>query len=70
MQQHYTVSLTLPLRLTATSTAEAQTQADVLITGSNATGTLAAALTAGLTSGEFMVRIPHDPADLLCCVCG
>ena len=68
IQQHYTVSLTLPLGLTATSTAEAQIQADVLMTGSNATGALAAALSAGLTSGESVVRTPHAPSFFAVCV--
>ena len=70
VQQHYTVSLTLPLRLTAASTAEAQTQADVLMTGSNATGTLAAALSAGLTSGEVYGSNPTWPSRaFVLCVC-
>lgn len=69
MQQHYSVSLTLPLSLAATSTAEAQTQADALTTGSNASGALAAALSAGLTSGEPVVRTPVFPAVVFCCKC-
>ena len=63
MQQKYSVSLTLPLSLPATSLAEAQTQADALMTGSNATGALAAALSAGLISGralQFDVHLPQQ----------
>ena len=52
MQQQYAVTLTLPLSLLASDLTDAQTQADALMTGSNATGALATALSAGLTAGE------------------
>ena len=52
VQQHYSVILTLPLSMPASDSADAQTQADALMTGSNATGALAVALSAALIAGE------------------
>jgi len=51
VQQQYAVTLTLPLTLAADSLTAAQAQADVL-TSSNATDALAAAVSTGLISGN------------------
>ena len=51
MQQQYAVTFTLPLTLSAANLTDAQTQADALLTSSNATEALAAAVAAGLISG-------------------
>lgn len=61
VQQQYAVTLTLPLTLPASDDVEAQTQADALMTGSNATGALAAALSAGLIAGWATIRSSPPP---------
>ena len=52
MQQQYDVTFTLPLLLAASSPTAAEAQADILIANST---TLAAAVTAGLISGEMQM---------------
>lgn len=64
VQQQYAVTLTLPLSLPASDSADAQTQADALMTGSNATGALATALSAGLIAGELALSFLPIPAIL------
>ena len=56
VQQQYAVTLTLPLSLPASDSADAQTKADALMSGGNATGALATALSAGLIAGQPALR--------------
>ena len=66
VQQQYAVTLTLPLTLPASDATEAQTRADALMTGSNATGALATALSAGLVAGQADFQSsPHTSLFLL-----
>lgn len=65
VQQQYAVTLTLPLTLPASDPTEAQTRADAIMTGSNATGALATALSAGLIAGQAALQCP-PPYAVVC----
>ncbi len=53
VQQQYAVTFTLPLTLSAANVTAAQAQTDILTTSSNTTEALAAAVAAGLISGDW-----------------
>ena len=57
VQQQYAVTFTLPLTLSAANLTDAQSQADVLLTSSNATEALATAVAAGLISGGLQGNV-------------